>query len=135
MSKLFSLWVVLCFLMVFGFWKGLRGCRMFYYALVLLSVFASLRGSLFPLSPIEGKITTLYFARFPLSLPFLFGLVSKSPSEDVTTALFLLLLYLFFSFLFLVGYCLSNQTLLRLPVNLTFRFWHKTWVGMFLIIR
>lgn len=79
---------------------------MFYYALVLLPVFALLSEDFFFPSPIEGKITTLYFARFPLSLPFLFGLVSKSPSEDVTTALLLLLLYLFFSFLFLVGYCL-----------------------------
>lgn len=72
---------------------------MFYYALVLLPVFALLSEDFFFPSP-------LYFTRFPLSLPFLFGLVSKSPSEDVTTALLLLLLYLFFSFLFLVGYCL-----------------------------
>lgn len=97
MSKLLSLWVVLCFLVVFGFWKGLRGCRMFYYAVVLPSVFASLRGFLFPLPPIEGIITTLYFARFSLTLLFLFGLVSKSPSEDVTTAVspFALPLFLF----------------------------------------
>lgn len=47
MSKLLSLWVVLCFLVVFGFWKGLRGCRMFYYTVVLPSVFTSLSEDFF----------------------------------------------------------------------------------------